>query len=190
MLDYNSPQIKKLMATNIFQKKKLKNMKVEQQQNIEKFIDMVKDVRICMMITNEKDAEHLSGRPMAINKIDDDGTMWFFTKASSHKVEELNDRKSVAIAIANEGNSNYLMINGTANLVNDKAKMKELWGSLMNAWFPLGLKDPDMTLIKVIPEEVNYWDSNSSKMILLFNMLKAIVTGKEYSATEHGTITL
>jgi len=38
-----------------------------------------------MMITNENSSEHLSGRPMAINKVDDDGTMWFFTKASSHK---------------------------------------------------------------------------------------------------------
>ena len=93
------------MATNIFQKKKLKNMKVEQQQNIEKFIDMVKDVRICMMITNEKDAEHLSGRPMAINKIDDDGTMWFFTKASSHKVDEINESKNVAFCILRAGNN-------------------------------------------------------------------------------------
>jgi len=82
------------------------------------------------------------------------------------------------------------MINGTADLVNDKARMKELWSAVMKAWFPLGLDDPDMTLIKVTPEEVNYWDSNSSKMIVLFNMLKAIVTGKEYAEGEHGTISL
>ena len=165
-------------------------MKEEQHKNMEKFIDMLKDVRICMMITNEKDAEHSSGRPMAINRVDEDGTMWFFTKASSHKVEELKDHKSVSIAITNEASNNYLMIHGTSYLVNDKAKMKELWSLLMKAWFPLGLEDPDITLIKVTPEEVNYWDSNSGKMIVLFNMLKAIVTGKEYSKGEHGTITL
>jgi len=32
------------METNIIQKHKIKNMKEEQQQNMEKFIDMVKDV--------------------------------------------------------------------------------------------------------------------------------------------------
>ncbi|MBA2613375.1 MAG: pyridoxamine 5'-phosphate oxidase family protein [Bacteroidetes bacterium] len=165
-------------------------MKKEHDQNVEKLIEMVKGVHACMLITNEKDTENLSGRPMGINKIDDDGTMWFFTKASSYKVEEIEESKKVSIAITNESSNNYLMIHGTATLVNDKTKMKELWSSIMKAWFPLGLDDPDMTLIKVTPNEVNYWDSSSSKMVVLFNMLKAIVTGKEYKEGEHGKINL
>jgi len=159
-------------------------------QNVAKLVEMVKDVRICMLITNEENTENLSGRPMGINKIDDDGTMWFFTKASSYKVEEIETSKKVSIAIANEKSQNYLMIHGIATLVNDKNKMKELWSSIMKAWFPLGLDDPDITLIKVVPNEVNYWDSSSNKMVVLFNMLKAIVTGKEYTEGEHGKINL
>jgi len=165
-------------------------MKKEHDQNVEKLIEMVKGVRTCMLITNEKDAENLSGRPMGINKIDDDGTIWFFTKASSYKVDEIEENKKVSIAITNESSNNYLMIHGTATLVNDQTKMKELWSAIMKAWFPLGLDDPDMTLIKVTPSEVNYWDSSSSKMVVLFNMLKAIVTGKEYKEGEHGKINL
>jgi len=165
-------------------------MKQEHNQYVEKLVAMVKDVRICMLITNEKNAKNLSGRPMGINKIDDDGTMWFFTKASSYKVEEIEASKKVSIAIANESSQNYLMIHGTATLVNDKNKMKELWSVIMKAWFPLGLDDPDMTLIKVVPNEVEYWDSSSSKMVVLFNMLKAIVTGKEYEEGEYGKINL
>jgi len=159
-------------------------------QNVAKLVEMVKDVHICMLITNEENTENLSGRPMGINKIDDDGTMWFFTKASSYKVEEIETSKKVSIAIANEKSQNYLMIHGIATLVNDKNKMKELWSSIMKAWFPLGLDDPDITLIKVVPNEVNYWDSSSNKMVVLFNMLKAIVTGKEYTEGEHGKINL
>jgi general stress protein 26 len=82
------------------------------------------------------------------------------------------------------------MIDGIATLVNDKTKMKELWSSILKAWFALGLEDPDMTLIKVTPKEVNYWESSSSKMVVLFNMLKAIVTGIEYPEGEHGKINL
>ncbi len=159
-------------------------------QHVEKLVEMVKDVRICMLITNEKNAENLSGRPMGINKIDDDGTMWFFTKASSNIVEDIEESRKVSIAITNESSQNYLMIHGTATLVNDKNKMKELWSTIMKVWFPLGLDDPDMTLIKVVPNEVNYWDSSSSKMVVLFKMLKAIVTGKEYTEGEHGKINL
>lgn len=165
-------------------------MKNELPQNVEKFIEMVKDVRICMLITNEKNLENLSGRPMSIAKIDDDGTMWFFTKESSYKIDEIEENKKVSIAITNESSNNYLMINGIATLVNDKTKMAALWSSIMKVWFPLGLGDPDMALIKVIPNEVNYWDSSASKMVVLFNMLKAIVTGKEYDEGEHGKIIL
>ena len=165
-------------------------MKEEINKNVEKLIEMVKGVRVCMLITNERNAENLSGRPMSISKIDDDGTIWFFTKSSSYKVEEIEESKKVSIAITNESSNNYLMIHATAKLVNDKTKMKELWSSILKAWFPLGLDDPDMTLIKVTPNEVNYWDSSSSKMVVLFNMLKAIVTGKEYAEGEHGKINL
>ncbi len=165
-------------------------MKQEHSQNVEKLIEMVKDVRVCMLITNEQNTESLSGRPMSISKIDDDGAMWFFTKASSYKVDEIEETQKVSIAIANESANNYLMINGTAMMVDDKSKMKELWSSILKAWFPLGLDDPDMTLIKVTPGEVNYWDSSSSKMVVLFNMLKAIVTGKVYDEGEHGKINL
>jgi len=165
-------------------------MNQEHNQYVEKFVEMVKDVRSCMLITREKNAENLSGRPMGITKIDDDGTMWFFTKASSYKVEEIEASKKVSIAIVNESSNNYLMIHGNAILVNDKSKMKELWSAVMKAWFPLGLDDSDMTLIKVVPNEVEYWDSSSSKMVVLFNMLKAIVTGKEYAEGEHGKINM
>jgi len=64
-------------------------MKQDHNQNVEKLIEMVKGVRVCMFITNEQNTENLSGRPMSISKIDDDGAMWFFTKASSYKVDEI-----------------------------------------------------------------------------------------------------
>jgi len=50
--------------------------------------------------------------------------------------------------------------------------------------------DPDMILIKVTPTEVNYWDGSSRTMVVLFNMLKAIVTGKVYAEGDHGKINL
>jgi len=165
-------------------------MKQKDNQNVEKLIEMVKGVRTCMLITNEMNADNISGRPMSISKIDDDGIIWFFTKASSPKVDEIEESKKVSIAITNESSNNYLMIHGTATLVNDKSKMAALWSAIMKAWFPLGLDDPDMTLIKVVPDEVNYWDSSSSKMVVLFNLLKALVTGKEYAEGEHGKINL
>jgi general stress protein 26 len=42
--------------------------------------------------------------------------------------------------------------------------MKELWNPIMKAWFPEGLHDPKILLVKAEPEEVEYWDNSSSKI--------------------------
>jgi len=163
-------------------------MKEEQNQNVSKLVELVKDIKTCMLITIEKYTDQLAGRPMGISKIEDDGTMWFFTKTTSQKIDEIEQNNQISLAIASESKNIYLMINGKAELSYDSAKMEELWNPIMKAWFPLGLKDPDMILIKVIPSEASYWDSSASKMVVLINMIKAIVTGKEYNEGEYGKI--
>jgi len=165
-------------------------MEKETNQPIDKLVEMVKDIKVCMLITKEINSENISGRPMCVNKIDEDGTIWFFTKASSFKVEQIEENKNVFISITDEKNNNYLTIHGTATMVDDKDKMKELWSSINKAWFPLGLEDPEITLIKVVPTEANYWDNNSSDMVVLFNILKAIASGEEYAEGEHGKINI
>ena len=165
-------------------------MKEATNQTVEKLVEMVKGVRSCMFITHEKNTENLSGRPMGISRVDADGTMWFFTKTSSMKVDELTNEAKASVAIIDENHNNYLMIGGTVALVHNKMTMNSLWNPLMKTWFPEGIDDPDMVLLKMTPHEAHYWDSSSSKMVVLFHMLKAIVTGKEYDEGEHGTIKL
>ncbi|MGN6646570.1 MAG: pyridoxamine 5'-phosphate oxidase family protein [Cytophaga sp.] len=165
-------------------------MKKELNQNVNKLVELVKDVKTCMLITIEKYTDILSGRPMSIADIEKDGTMWFFTKTTSEKIDAIEQNKQISLAIVNENKNIYLMINGRAELSYNYTKMKDLWSPVMKAWFPQGLEDPDMILIKVIPEDVSYWDSSASKMIVLLNMVKALVTGKEYNEGRHGKISI
>ena len=165
-------------------------MKKELNQNVNKLVELVKDVKTCMLITIEKYTDILSGRPMSIADIEKDGTMWFFTKTTSEKIDAIEQNKQISLAIVNENKNIYLMINGRAELSYNYAKMKDLWNPFMKAWFPQGLDDPDMILIKVIPEDVSYWDSSASKMIVLLNLVKALVTGKEYNEGRHGKISI
>lgn len=165
-------------------------MKTEENQSVDKLVELMKEVSTCMLLTNERFNDNLSGRPMGIAKVEADGTMWFFAKLMSQKVEELEHSDKVSLVVINENKNIYLMIHGKGNISYDKLKMKELWNPLMKTWFPEGLEDPDMVLIKVTPTEALYWESSSSKMVVLFNMVKAIVTGKEYDEGEQGKIKL
>ena len=165
-------------------------MKAPENKGIEKLVEMVKDIRTCMFMTNPETAGNLSGRPMAVNTVDEDGTMWFFTKKSSHKADQIEAESKVSLAIVNDSDGIYLMINGTATLSQDKVKMEELWNPYVKAWFPDGLEDPELMLIKVTPKDANYWDSSSNTMVELYHTLKAIVTGTVSNEGEYGKINI
>jgi general stress protein 26 len=165
-------------------------MQAPENKSIEKLVEMVKDIRSCMLITNPVKAGSLSGRPMGVNTVDEDGSMWFFTKKSSNKADEIEADSKVSLAIVDDSDGIYLMINGTANLSQDKAKMEELWNPYVKAWFPDGLEDPELMLIKVIPTDANYWDSSSNTMVEIYHTLKAIVTGTVSNEGEYGKINI
>ena len=151
--------------------------------------DKIEDVRIAMLVTVNQNHE-IHARPMGTAKVDDEGNIWFFTNEYSSKVEEVSHENKVVVTYSNPSNNTYLSIKGTASLVDDKEKMKELWNPIIKAFFPDGIDDPKLTLLKVDTQEAEYWDSNSSKMVVGFQMLKAIVTGGHYDQGDHGKIQL
>jgi len=60
----------------------------------------------------------------------------------------------------------------------------------MAAWFPHGLDDPKLCLVKVMTQEADFWNNSSSKVVVGFNILKAMVTGNKYNEGEKGKLTL
>lgn len=77
-----------------------------------------------------------------------------------------------------------------AAIVRDAALARELWNPLYRAWFPGGLDDPDLTLLRVDVERAEYWDSPSSAVVQLTGFIKAIATGTRADGGEHGTVGL
>jgi general stress protein 26 len=106
-----------------------------------------------------------------------DGTLWFFTKKSSPKVEEVQQNLGqVNVSYSDPNKMSFVSVSGKAELVDDKAKLKELWSPYLKVFFPQGLDDPDLTLMKVTANYGEYWDSPSSKMVQLYAMAKAAAT--------------
>lgn len=158
-------------------------------EQIAKLNDLIKDVRIAMMTTVEDDGS-LRSRPMATQQSAFDSNLWFFTRDDSGKVDEVGNDRHVNLSYANPDKQSYVSISGTATLTHDKAKMEELWNPIYKAWFPDGLDDPQIALLSVSPTEAEYWDSSSSKMVNLFQMVKGAVTGKEPDMGENERIQL
>ena len=145
--------------------------------DIEKIRDLIKGIRFAMLTTVDTDGS-LRSRPMATQEAEFDGELWFFTGASSPKVDEVERDHRVNVSYAAPDDNTYVSVSGTARLVRDKAKAKELWNPALKAWFPEGLDDPDLALLRVRVEKAEYWDSPSSKMVQLYGLAKAVLTGK------------
>src|SRR5690349_5444959 len=145
--------------------------------DIEKIRDLIKGIRFAMLTTVDTDGS-LRSRPMATQEAEFDGELWFFTGASSPKVDEVERDHRVNVSYAAPDDNTYVSVSGTARMVRDKAKAKELWNPALKAWFPEGLDDPDLALLRVRVEKAEYWDSPSSKMVQLYGLAKAMLTGK------------
>lgn len=156
---------------------------------IAKLGKLIKGIHIAMMTTATEGGE-LRSRPMATQQTDFDGDLWFFTDSDSGKVFEIGRENHVNISYADPGDNRYVSVSGTASVVRDRQKVKELWSSIHKAWFPDGPDDPKLTLLKVQVHQAEYWDGPSSTMVQLIGFAKATLTGHRYIRGDHDKLNL
>jgi general stress protein 26 len=116
---------------------------------------------------------------MGTQKIDlIEGALWFFTSSESSKTDEILHQRQVNLAYASIEKQCYVSVSGRAHIVRDRAKTRELWKPAVKIWFPHGVEDPTLVLLRVDVVAAEYWDSPSSKMVQLYGMAKLALTGK------------
>jgi len=160
---------------------------MKNEKNIEILKTKIEEVRICLF-TTISDNDEFSSRPMATAKVEDDGSIWFFSNEHSLKSNEISKENEVTLGYSNPSDNTYITINGKAELVDDQVRKEAYFSPAVKAWFPEGADDPRLILIKVMPATAEYWDGSSSKVVMAFNLLKAIVTGEQPDAGKHDKI--
>jgi general stress protein 26 len=163
-----------------------KNLRNE--EALKKFKKLVSDINVCMFITNTTENEHT--RPMATIETEDNGTLWFFTDIRSIKVEEVAEKNTVHLVYAHPGKESYLDFWGNASVVKDKDLIKDKWSPIIKAWFPKGLDDPNIALLRVTPRDVYYWDAETGRMVTFFKIATSAVTGAKMSEGAEGRLTM
>lgn len=127
----------------------------------------VRDLDIAMVTTVTPDGA-LHSRPMMTRDFTDDGEIWFFTADNSEKVADIAAEHAVNLSYADQKKQHYVSVTGSASIVHDSAKAKALWDSRVKTWFPRGLEDPHLALLRVRVVVAEYWDSPTSRMVRLF----------------------
>ena len=157
-------------------------------ESLEKLKKMLEGIDFAMLTTI--DGGRLRSRPMSTQEVDEDGNVWFFTSDDSHKISEIEKDNRINVAYSKPDDNTFVSVAGRVEVVKDKAKIKELWSPAYKAWFPEGIDDPTVCLLRVAIDQAEYWDAPSSKLVQLFSFVKAIATGQEADYGDHGKISL
>ena len=163
-------------------------MENTRQESIEKLKGLLEGIDFCMLTTIN--GGQLRSRPMSTQELDENGELWFFTSDQTHKVDEIEADNRVNVAYAQPDDNVYVSVAGRASVVKDRKKIEELWNPIHKAWFPEGLEDPTLCLLKVSVEEAEYWDSPNSKIVQIAGFVKALVTGQQADGGDHGKVKL
>jgi len=154
---------------------------MEKSETLTKLANLIQGIPIAMMTTVDAEG-YIHSRPMANQEGDlkntFDGTLWFLTGGDSGKVHELKINHQVNLVYSEPKSNSYISISGECQTIDNRTKARELWNPIYKAWFPKGMEDPNLKVLKVTVHKAEYWASHSSTAVQVFGYIKALATGK------------
>jgi len=108
---------------------------------------------------------------MALQQVPFEGELWFFTQRSSGKASEVAAKSPVSVTAQSADLKSFLALQGHGNMVVDEAKTAALWNPALTAWFPKGLNDPELALLRVETQTAEYWATPSGVVTYLYNLV-------------------
>lgn len=149
-----------------------------------RFEELLSSFQTAMLVTQTDDDE-IRSRPMALAHQAENGDLFFATKASAGKVEEILKHPGVNVAM--QKSNAYLSVSGKAQIINDQSKIEKLWKPSWKLWFEEGKTDPSIALIKVHATRGEYWNFDTSdKLKFFFEAGKAVLSGDSIDTSAAG----
>jgi general stress protein 26 len=118
-------------------------------------------IDIAILSTHTENGE-IANRPMSNNgDVAYDGTSYYFTYEKTRTVSDIQRNPNVALGFSSEAGlfaeGIYVAVEGTAELIRDKAVFHQHWTSDLDKWFENGVDTPGIVLIKVKLNRATYW---------------------------------
>lgn len=162
-------------------------------EKIDGLKEIIKSTQTAMLTTRSAEG-HLHTRAMAPASCSEDTGLKFvfLGNNASHKFEEINNDSNANVAFLNPTTTAWASIAGKAKVVNDREAIKKYWSAGTSAWFGnLGdgvhkgdANDPRVSLIEVVPDEIQYWWPTQGKVARAIEIGIDTLTGQVASPGE------
>src|SRR4051794_37744972 len=141
--------------------------------------ELVDGIRFAMLTTADGSGG-LHARPLTVQRVDDDGTIWFLVDADADWVAAPMPSVNVAFTDSNT----WVSATGSGELVTDTAVLEDLGDPESDAWFQEGSTP---AALKVSVGEADYWDA-PGRVAQLLAVGKAKLTGSQPDIGERGVV--
>lgn len=155
------------------------------QKKLEELDRLIDGIETAMFTTRRHDG-HLVSRPMATQERIGDADLWFVTDADASKLDELVMDPHVNCSYYNNKTREWVSVSGVARIVRDKKKIRQLYKPDWRIWFADeggerdgSADDPRLTLIFVEADSVVYMKNDKPRPLVLWEVIKGIVTKSE-----------
>ena len=155
---------------------------MKQGDKVDELYALVKDIEIAMFTTRRPDGRLVS-RPMATQKQAAGADFWFVTSKETDKLDELATDPNVNLGYYDQKTREYVSVSGRGSIVDDRAKIRELYAPDWKVWFPgddekSGTpEDPRIVLIGVHVDSAVFLKTDKSRPVQAFEFVKGLVTG-------------
>ena len=161
-------------------------MATETAENVDRVWELMKQIGFAMLVTH--DGEKMRARPMSAYLERESNAIFFLTDARRHKDEEIASNPNVNVSFADAGEQKYVSVAGTAQISNDRARIRQLFSTPAKAWWD-SAEDPNIRLIRVTPDDAEFWDTPGS-VISYVKMAAAAMTGSRPDLGENRKVTM
>ncbi len=155
---------------------------------MERIRELLEKTQSCFFCTAVSIGDSGATRPMSVQEVDDNGTLWFLSASDSHKNAEIARDPSVRLFFQATEHDGFLVLSGNASITTDPARIDALWNPIMKTWFTGGRDDPRITAIGVAPHGGYYWDTKHGRAMAGIKMLVGAAIGKTLDDSIEGSL--
>lgn len=149
---------------------------------------LMDEIGFAMLVTHDGQGDELRARPMHAHPQREQEAIFFLTDRRHHKDDEITINDNVCVTFADNSGMRYVSVTGTANVLDDRGKVDELWDPSNKAFWD-GKDDPNIRVLRVKPSMAEFWDS-PGKIVTTVKMAAAALTGAKPDLGENRKVAL
>ena len=162
-----------------------RDIPVATEKKLNELHELIEGIEVAMMTTRRADGSLVS-RPMKTQARDALADLWFVTDIETHKLDELARDPHVNLAYYNPKSREWVSASGTVRVSQDRSLIRRLHDRSWRVWFPDegrgrdgGPDDPRIAVLSVDTHSVTYMKVDKPKPMVLYELAKGYVTGKQ-----------